>query len=179
MNFFDICIESDRLRLVPIELEYAQKIFRHMNKDVTKYMYPKPADDISETTAWIKSARARMEAGTNVQLVILKKDTDEFLGCAGLHSVDQKTPELGVWVKKKAHGNGYGREAITALFYWACENIEFDYVLYPVDKRNIASRKIPESLGGVIKKEYKEKNMAGFELTEVEYRIYKNAGVGR
>jgi RimJ/RimL family protein N-acetyltransferase len=174
VNFFDIKIETDRLLLVPIELSHAEDNFKYLTTEVTKYMGPKPAEDISETIAWIKSARERMEQGGNVQLVILKKDTGEFIGCAGLHDVDGKTPELGVWTKLTSHGNHFGREAITALYNWACENIGFDYVSYPVDKRNIASRKIPESLGGVIAREFKSINQSGFELTEVEYRIYKN-----
>lgn len=172
MNFFNIKIETARLLLVPIGLEHTEDIFNELTAEVTIYMYPKPADDISETEAWIKGARSTMGKGNNIQLVILEKATGEFLGCAGLHGVDKKSPEFGIWTKKSSHGNGYGREAITALFNWACENIDFDYILYPVDKRNVASRKIPESLGGKIKKEYKEKNLAGFELDEVEYHIY-------
>ena len=179
MRFRDIKIESERLILVPIELSHAEDAFINMNADVTKYMYPKPADDISETISWIKGSIKRMEQGSNVQLVILIKGTGEFIGCAGLHSVDCKTPEFGIWTKKSSHGNGYGREAMTALYIWACENIDFDYILYPVDKRNTASRKIPESLGGVIAKEYKEKNTSGFELDEVEYHIYPQGRRGK
>lgn len=33
---------------------------------------------------------------------------------------------------------------------WAQDNILFDYLLYPVNKDNIPSRKITESLGGVV-----------------------------
>ena len=172
MNFFDIKIETERLYLVPIELSHADDGFTYMNAEVTKYMYPKPADDISETISWIKGSRKRMAEGSNIQLVILKKDKGEFLGCAGLHDVDGKTPELGVWTKKSSHGNGYGREAMTGLYNWACENIEFDYITYPVYKLNTASRKIPESLGGVIAREFKSVNQSGFGLDEVEYRIY-------
>ena len=36
------------------------------------------------------------------------------------------------------------------LFNWACEHLEIDYAIYPVDRSNIPSRKIPESLGGRI-----------------------------
>ena len=93
----------------------------------------------------------------------------------GLHSIND-VPEFGVWTKKSSHGNGYGKEAIHALYKWACRNIEFDYITYPVDKRNVASRKIPESLGGVVAKEYKQENLAGFELDEVEYHIYNVKG---
>jgi hypothetical protein len=44
--------------------------------------------------------------------------------------------------------------------------------VYPVDKRNIASRKIPVGNNGKIVKEEKSKGIAGNELDEYEYRIY-------
>lgn len=100
MNFFDIKIENQRLVMVPIELSYAEENFMHMNSDVTKYMYPKPADDISETITWIESARERMEKGSNVQLVILEKDSGDFLGCAGLHHVDTENQNSASGLRK-------------------------------------------------------------------------------
>lgn len=170
MNILDIKIESERLVLVPITLEYADDIFRYFTKDVTKYMYPKPPEDINETKEFIDWSINGMKNGTNIQLVILDKNTNEFIGCAGLHSID-KVPEFGIWTKKSSHGNGYGKEAIHALYDWACDNLKFEYITYPVDKRNAASRNIPESIGGVVKKEYKHVNQSGYELDEVEYHV--------
>lgn len=175
MNIFDVKIETKRLLLVPITMDIAEEIFTSFTKDVAKYMYPKPADDIRETKEFIKCSIEGMKNGTNIQLVILDKTTNEFIGCVGLHSIND-VPEFGIWTKMSSHGNGYGKDAIHALYKWACRNIEFDYITYPVDKRNAASRKIPESLGGVVAKEYKQKNLAGFELDEVEYHIYNVEG---
>ena len=61
---------------------------------------------------------------------------------------------------------------MTALIEWAHENIKFNYLKYPVDKKNIASRKIPEKNNGKIMKEYKNKGQGGNELDEYEYWIY-------
>ncbi|QSH40756.1 GNAT family N-acetyltransferase [Lentisphaerota bacterium ZTH] len=71
------------------------------------------------------------------------------------------------------HGNKYGLEAIKLLFDWAVKNIEFDYLVYPVDRKNIPSRKIPEALGWTIFKESKRKTMANTTLDSVFYRISK------
>jgi [ribosomal protein S5]-alanine N-acetyltransferase len=106
-------------------------------------------------------------------LAILEEEKSEFLGLAGLHNIKSKTPEIGIWIKKSAHGNKYGLEAITAFIHWAKTNIDYTHLRYPVDKRNIASRRIPEMNGGIIMKEYKKINQRGFELDEVEYWIYK------
>jgi RimJ/RimL family protein N-acetyltransferase len=114
-----------------------------------------------------------LEKGNDLQMVILKKQLNEFIGCAGVHQIGAKDPELGIWIKKSAHGNKYGLETITALIAWARKNIDFNYLRYPVDKRNRASRRIPEQNGGIIKREFKGINQKGFELDEVEYWIYK------
>lgn len=167
-------IESERLLLVPISMEHKDDIFREFTEEVTTYMYPAPAKDISETENFIENSLKGLGEGSNLQLVILAKDSQEFLGSAGLHNVDGKTPELGVWVKKSAHGKGLGKEAMVAIKKWADKNLDYDYLLYPVADKNIASRKIPESLGGKLEREYDGENMAGNNIHWLEYRIYPN-----
>jgi RimJ/RimL family protein N-acetyltransferase len=108
---------------------------------------------------------------------VVSKINQEFLGNCGLHGNDNKakTPEIGIWLKKDAHGQGYGREAVTTLFNWSNKHINLDYFIYPVDRRNIASRKIPESLGGKIIKEYQVKISSAKILDMVVYKI----GIGK
>lgn len=166
-------INTNRLSLIPITRDHAPEIFCEFTKEITTFMYPKPADKIKETYQFIDGAIVKNNTGEQLQMVILNKETKEFLGCAGLHDIKTRTPELGIWLKKSAHGFGYGQETIAGLESWAQKNLDFDYLKYPVDKRNIPSRKIPESLGGVIAAEFKQKNLFGDELDEVEYRIPK------
>lgn len=105
-------------------------------------------------------------------LVIVSKTTEEFLGNCGLHGQGKvRTPELGIWLKKNAHSKGYGQEAVRTLVKWSENNIDLDYFIYPVDRRNIPSRKIPESLGGQIFEDYKLKTPTGKILDLVVYRI--------
>ena len=84
---------------------------------------------------------------------------------------DPRNPEFGIWLKKGAHGRGLGREAIRTLALWAQENLKLESFIYPVDKRNVSSRKIPVSLGGEVLKERTETGMSGNVLDEVVYRI--------
>jgi [ribosomal protein S5]-alanine N-acetyltransferase len=169
----EVTILSDRLKQVPITMEYAEDIFKCFNKDITTYMYPKPADTIDETMGFINSSVESLNEGSDLQLVVLNRETNEFLGCSGLHNINDKEPELGIWIKKEAHHNGYGIEAMGAVLEWARKNIDFEYIIYPVDKRNHASRRIPESFNGEVKKGYKTVNLSGDELDIVEYWIYR------
>lgn len=165
-------IESERLLLVPISMQYKDEIFREFSPEITTFMFPASAKEISETEKFIKDSLKGLGEGSNLQLVIIGKDPQEFFGCVGLHHIDGKTPEMGIWIKKSAHGNGYGKEAIVAVKKWADENLDYHYLLYPVADKNISSRKIAESLGGKIEAEYDEKGLGGNKYHCLEYRIY-------
>jgi len=166
-------IGTKHLLIVPISKKYRKFIFEEFTSDVTTHMYPKPAKNIKETDEFIINSLRGLRKGDNLQMVILNAKTSEFLGCVGLHHLDKKTPELGVWLKKSAHGKAYGKEAIIAMKSWADKNLPYDYLLYPVVDKNIPSRKIPELLGAKIAREYNETNLSGIKHHLLEYRIYK------
>jgi ribosomal-protein-alanine N-acetyltransferase len=175
MNLLTVEITTSRLLLLPITMEYKDEIFAEFTEEIATYMYPRPAQIITETEAFIQNSIQQLEDGTNLQVVILAKDSKEFLGCTGLHNLTQE-PQLGIWLKKSAHGNKYGLEAIAALKKWADQNLDYEYIIYPVDRNNIPSRKIPEALGGKIRQYYEKINLSGNVLQTLEYIIYKNQG---
>ena len=169
-----VIIESDRLKQVPITADYIEIIYHTFTKEVTTYMYPKAPDEIGETEKFVLDSIKGLENGRNLQMVILSKDTHEFIGCCGLHQYHTNIPEIGIWIKKDAHGHGYGLEAVSALIEWARKHREIEYFRYPVDRRNIASRRIPEAHGGTMIEGRKIMNMSGFELDIVNYCIKGN-----
>jgi ribosomal-protein-alanine N-acetyltransferase len=135
-------------------------------------MFPKPARRLEETREFIDKSREATEAGANLQLTISLKATGEFLGCFGLHGYESvRVPELGIWIKQQAHGHGYGKEAVLALVYWAVEHLDVSGFVYPVDRRNAASRRIPEALGGSIVSATMTTGLGGNRLEMVTYRI--------
>jgi [ribosomal protein S5]-alanine N-acetyltransferase len=167
-----LTIDSNRLRLVSISNDFEQDIFKEFTSEITRYMYPLPAINIEETRNFIIKSRASMQSCEELTLAILHTATAEFLGCCSLHGKGKvRTPELGVWIKKSAHGNHFGREAIQTLVNWSWDNIDLDYITYPVDRQNVSSSKIPESLGGKIVEESQDKTPTGKILDKVIYRI--------
>ncbi len=141
-------IITDRLKMRVTSKDDTHNIFIHFTPAVTRYMYPHPAKDISETEAFINGALKKVAEGRELQVTILDRKTGEFYGCAGLHGLQDEMPELGIWVKEEAHGEGYGMEAIYGLYRWAKENTSARELLYPVDRDNYRSKRIPVSLGG-------------------------------
>ncbi|MBD3884336.1 GNAT family N-acetyltransferase [Phormidium tenue FACHB-886] len=165
-------LDGDRLILSPLSLEYKDIIFQEFTDEVTRFMYPKPAETIQETEKFIRSAIRSLESGIDLTWVILKKPNREFLGLCALHRTNTNTPEFGIWIKVAAHGQGLGREAIAYLKEWANEYLQYDYLIYSADYRNISSRKIPESLGGQMARSFQLMSLGGQLLDLIEYRIY-------
>ncbi len=165
-------IETERLLLTTNLGFYSEYIFKEFNGDIIQYMLPKPAEKIDETMAFIYDSMMGMREGWNLALVITVRDSGEFLGCCGLHGKGRhRNPELGIWIKKSAHGNKYGQETIYALANWAFQHIVVDYLIYPVDRDNIPSRKIPELFGGFVFHEKHVKTARGGYLDEVQYKL--------
>ena len=150
MDLMKISIIKDNIKLRPIRAEDKNDIFNEFTDEIVTYMIPPVPKDIDETIDFIESSIATMEAGLNIQLCITDNDTGEFLGCIGLHRIDKDIPEFGIWLKKGAQGKKIGRKSIKMLYEYACDNLDHKTFKYPVDKKNIPSRKIPESLGGIV-----------------------------
>ena len=55
-----------------------------------------------------------MEQGNMLELVILTQE-GEFIGSMEAFGIKEKTPEIGLWLKRSAHGKGYGYEALKGL----------------------------------------------------------------
>jgi len=150
MNSIDSNIEiaAKRIVLRPVSMEYKEKICQEFTPEVTKYMPFTPKGDITITEDFIRNSKQELQEETSLQLCILLKNNDnEFLGCCGLHHINTKAIEIGLWLKKSVHGKGYGIETVEALIDWANKQFDFDYLFYPVDKDNSASKRIPEKLG--------------------------------
>ncbi len=166
-------LTTKRLVLSPITEADAQNVFTEFNEAVCKYMYPKPAENISETLDFIKKMKEKFAAGTDIVFVAKLKNTNEFIGLMGLHDCNTPTPTLGIWTKMDAHGYGYGKEGMHAVIEYALNLPTTEYLIYPVDRRNCPSRNIPQSKGGIIVDRYHEHSTSGFPLEIIEYRIHR------
>jgi ribosomal-protein-alanine N-acetyltransferase len=171
-NFDTLVIVGERIFLTTDADSYDNEIFQEFTTDITHFMTPQPCKTREEFDLVRKQFAEQRANKTDILFVILKKESGEFLGCCGIHAgKDSRVPHVGLWIKKGAHGHGYGREAIRTLVQYASENLVVEGFMYPVDRRNMPSRKIPESLGGSIVDEIKVMSMSGRELDEVVYHI--------
>ena len=140
-------IETDRLYLVPVSENHIKEINRYFDDQVNKYMYPSVAKNINETKEVVHQFIQQRKDNTDYVYAITRKETNEFIGLAGIHHCSNSVPELGIWTKSQSHGNHFGREAIGGLIEIAA-NLGKQKARYPVDKRNIPSKKLPLFYGG-------------------------------
>ena len=166
-------MSTQRLLLKPISMAYKTDIFREFTQEVTTYLYSEPPKKVQDTENFINQSLLNMAKGEELVIVILKKDSQEFLGCSGIHKINSKYPRYGIWLKKSAYKQGYATETISALQLWADENLNYEYLRYALDQANTASHRVVEKIGGKIGKEYDVITASGKVLNLVEYKISK------
>jgi [ribosomal protein S5]-alanine N-acetyltransferase len=177
MNPIDSNMEivAERIVLRPVSMDYKEIICHEFTPEVTKYMPFVPDGDITITEEFISNSRQELQDNTSLQLcILLKSNNYEFLGCCGLHHINTRAIEIGLWLKKAVQGQGYGTEAVEALIDWANRQFDFDYVFYPVDRENLASKSIPEKLGFTAMKSYLKRKSETENLNIIEYRKNKS-----
>lgn len=157
-------IQTARLSLRPFAMPDADEVFACITPGMTRFMaWDPPTREAYQTRC---EALVRDGGRAETQFVIRRADTGECLGVTAVERPGDELPELGIWMKEAAHGQGYGREAVEATLRWASAQGDRAGFLYPVAVENVASRRIAERLGGEI-----IGSRAGAKYDAVVYRI--------
>lgn len=172
MDWAHIRIEARRIVLRPVCINDVDSILHHFTPEITRYMVPKPAESRSEVEHYIHRSQASLISGLDLQIAVIAIDSEEFLGCCGLHKrAADEHPEVGIWIRTSAQGRGFGYEAVSAVLAWVKKHLAYTAAIYPVDERNTASRRLAEKLGGSVTGRYNMINASGRELGMLVYRI--------
>lgn len=143
-------LNTDRLLIAPFTAADADEVYQAITPTLTRFMNFEPeASPEAFANVW-QTWLPLIREGEEVIFVARLSDTKQFVGMGGAHDLHSQTPELGIWVKETQHGNGYGREIVHAIAVWASERYRPQHFIYPVAEQNTPSRRIAESLGGVV-----------------------------
>ena len=143
-----IVIQSSRLQLSQFQMMDAQEIFRCITPAIARFMPWEPPSWSEYVTRCEK--RVQAPETNKFSFVIRRLDSRECLGMASLEDADSVSPELGLWLKESAHGQGFGQEVVAALVEWGHATFGKESFFYPVAVQNTASRRIAEKLHGEI-----------------------------
>jgi RimJ/RimL family protein N-acetyltransferase len=143
-----IVIQSPRLQLTQFQMTDAQEVFGCITPAIARFMPWEPPS----WSEYVKRSEKRVQAPepNEFSFVIRRRENRECLGMASLEEADSDSPELGLWVKESAQGQGFGREVVAALVDWGHSTLGKGSFTYPVAVQNTASRRIAENLHGEV-----------------------------
>jgi RimJ/RimL family protein N-acetyltransferase len=143
-----IVIQSPRLQLSQFQMMDAEEVFGCITPAVARFMPWEPPSRSEYVTRCEK--RVQAPEPNKFSFVIRRRENRECLGMASLEEADSVSPELGLWLKESAHGQGLGREVVAALVDWGHSTLGKESFTYPVAVQNIPSRRIAENLHGEV-----------------------------
>lgn len=168
----NIVINTNRLILESIHEKYIEDINTNFTQEITTYMPFNPNGDRNEIINFVENAKNNLIQKTDIVFVALNLKR-EFIGCCGIHNINKESVEIGLWLRKEFQSLGLGTEIINVLIDFIEQNFKLNYIIYPVDKDNFRSVKIPEKLGFIPFKTYKQKKNDSIDLHIIEFRKYK------
>ncbi len=152
----DMEILTERLKLVPVNENYKFDIWNESTPEVTEFLPFDRASTVEGTQGFIDFAQMQLRDGKEMAMMILDKDSAEFLGCCGLHDITDTSACLGIWLKASAHGKGYGTESVKGLVDFGQSQMGLQYLSYNVEEENGDSIHIAEKLGFSFFRHFKE-----------------------
>lgn len=80
--------------------------------------------------------------------LIVHRDTAELIGSISFHAPPDEfgMVEIGFGIHEEFRNRGYGKEALNAMFTWACEQPQVKTLRYSVAQTNAPSQAIIQSL---------------------------------
>ncbi|MFA1822591.1 GNAT family N-acetyltransferase [Virgibacillus oceani] len=139
---------------------------------------------LEQTEANVREAHADFLKRTDMRLHIFHYETNEFIGCTGLHAIDWEVPkfEIGYWIDSRQTGKGYITEAVQGVTNFAFQTLEANRVEIRCDAKNNKSRAIPERLEfpleGIHYKDAVEIDGSELRDTCVYAKVMRDRGTG-
>jgi RimJ/RimL family protein N-acetyltransferase len=149
-DYQHIEINTRRIVLRSFSATDASEVFACITPAITRFMsWTAPASLADFAAVW-RSWLLSGHADSDFHFVARSRAEGRFLGLIGVHQARTVRPELGLWLREDGHQQGYGREALAAVMQWAAHHLRPEGFEYPVAEKNRASRKLAETLGGVL-----------------------------
>jgi 8-oxo-dGTP diphosphatase len=136
-------LATDRLTLRPLEEKDAVPLAALANdtriaERLARLPHPYTLRDAHQFIAY---AQEGIRKGTHVNLAIIRRVDQTFLGVVGLEA------EVGFWLGVEFWGQGFGKEAIKAFTHFAFFTLQQEKLKGCALENNLGSRRIFEGLG--------------------------------
>lgn len=154
-------LETDRLLLLPVQLEDAHRIYRCIQSPQFPHRLPlKELESIQQVKVWLNNLKNLRIQGLVYSWVMESKHSGELLGQQTLSRMEEKnTWALAFWTNPEYWGNGYATEGAKRAIQFAFSVLGAEKIWAGVGKWNQASCRVLEKLGMV----YCRDNDHGYE----------------
>jgi RimJ/RimL family protein N-acetyltransferase len=100
--------------------------------------------ELDHALAWIGQQRREAVRGRATNLAIRLLPEGPLIGCAGLRDIDpeHRQAELGFWIGRERWGNGYAREAASAVIQFGFESLGLNRIYAHHMARNPAAGRV-------------------------------------
>lgn len=139
-------LQTQRLRICAFDKRYLEDYALYLTEEITRYQYPDPFASLEDAEALLDGFLADMARGKMLELAVLSL-AGTFLGAAEVFGLQEEKPELGLWLRADAHGQGLGAEVMRAVLGWLKQQ-GYAACIYEVDRRNAASIALVKKFGG-------------------------------
>jgi len=142
-------IETERLLLREIELSDKEELFElHADPEVQMYTGEPVVTSMEEIEKAIRSRIKNYKKYGFGRLATLIKETDQFIGWAGLAYLPEfDEVDLGYRFKKEFWGKGYATEASKAIVAHGFNELDLHSIIAIAFPENKASIKVMEKVG--------------------------------
>ncbi len=166
-------VETERLNIIPFTEEYLNDYYKESTDNITRFQFPDSFTSIEQAKKRYENLVLDMREGKTLATIITSKD-NEFIGKFDVYGLQEKSPELGLWLKEAAHGKGYGTEVMKAMLQYLNSTKKYSSYIYEADERNTASINLVKKFNGCEEGFIELKTDSGKELFLKQFIIYAN-----
>ncbi|MBR9705885.1 GNAT family N-acetyltransferase [Candidatus Pacearchaeota archaeon] len=169
---------TKRLALTEVLPEYELSIAKYANNlEVSKWMFPLPYPYRLSDARWFINdcaKKRKKRPKKSYFLAITFKDTGQYLGGIGVHSIDKDKGEceLGYWLGQPFWRKGIVSEACNKLISYAFNRLKLRKIIVPVFESNVRSAGLAQKLGGKFTGYEKEDHVSRATGIAHKTRIY-------
>lgn len=143
-------MKTSRLQIKPISHKDAEALFNYRkDKEANKYQGWVP-ESLTEAQDYIARLTKKMNTpDTWFQMGVYLIENNKLIGDIGIHFIGPQNQqvELGITIDKNFHKKGYAKEALSEVVRFLFNELNKHRIYGSIDKDNIASLAMMESLG--------------------------------
>ena len=148
-------IETARLLLRPPKLDDAEAVIAAIEEsraELERWMEWAPSmRTVDDARRWAQRVIDAWDDphGEDFTVGIFRREDGRYLGAAGYHRARWTVPaaEIGYWLRTSETGNGYMREAVTAMTRVAFGTLGLRRLVITCASTNTRSRRVAEAIG--------------------------------